>query len=201
MTVFYLVRHGDNDSVGHGISGRRDGIYLNGRGRAQARAVATRLADLGVTHVYSSPLERTRETAGFIATRLGLDVEIVPELNEIAFGDWTGRSFTELDSDTRWRRFNRVRSITRVPGGEMMIEVQARMVTALERLRQDWPEAKLVIVSHGDPIRLAIAYYTGIPLDLLQNIHVDLGSVSTLAVDDHGVCLHCLNHTGHTPTG
>lgn len=201
MTVFYLVRHGDNDSVGRGISGRRAGIHLNERGRAQARAMAERLATAGIERVYASPLERTRETAAPIAAQLGLNVEVMDEFTEIDFGDWTGVSFTELDMDTRWRRFNRVRSVTRIPDGEMMLEVQARMVTAMERLRHAWPEARLVIVSHGDPIRVALAYYAGIPLDLLHNIHVDLGSVSTLAVDDHGARLRCLNHTGETPTG
>lgn len=201
MTVFYLVRHGDNDSVGRGISGRRDGVHLNDRGRAQARAIAGRLAELAIEHVFSSPLERTRETAAPIAVRLGLDVKILDELTEVDFGDWTGMTFTELDADTRWRQFNRVRSVTRIPGGEMMIEVQARMVTVLERLRHAYPEARLAVVSHGDPLRVTLAYYAGIPLDMLQNIHVDLGSVSTLAVDDHGASVRGLNHTGELPTG
>lgn len=201
MTVFYLVRHGDNDTVGRGISGRSDGIHLNERGRAQARAVAERLVDASIGHIYTSPLDRTRETAAIIGARLELNVDILHEFTEIDFGQWTGKTFTELDSDTRWRRFNRVRSVTRIPDGEMLIEVQARMITAVERLRHAWPEARVVIVSHGDPIRATIAYYAGIPLDLMQNIHVDLGSVSTLAVDDHGARVRCLNHTGDTPTG
>ncbi len=201
MTTFYLVRHGDNDSVGQGISGRRPGIPLNERGRAQARAVAERLARLPIARVISSPLERARETAAPIAERLGLPVDLLEDITEVDFGDWTGRSFAQLDADTRWRRFNRVRSVTRIPEGEMMIDVQARMVTAMERLRHAHPEACIALVSHGDPLRVAIAYYVGLPIDLMQNIHVDLGSISALAIDDHGARVRCLNHTGELPTG
>ncbi len=201
MTLFFLVRHGDNDSVGQGISGRRAGIHLNEHGRAQARAAAEWLATSGIEHVYSSPLERARETAAPIAARLGLDVEIIDGITEVDFGRWTGLPFTRLDSETHWRRFNRVRSVTRIPEGEMMIEVQARVVTVLEALRQRHPESRLVIVSHGDPIRVAIAYYAGIAIDLMQNFQVDLGSVSTLAVDDQGARVRSLNFTGGLATG
>lgn len=201
MTVFYLVRHGDTDMVGQGIAGRRGGIHLNARGRIQAQAVARRLTDVGIEYIYASPLERTQETAEIIGAGLGLSVDVLYELIEIDFGEWTGRRFTELDGDAHWRRFNRLRSVTRIPNGEMMLEVQTRMVTAVERLRHIFPDTRVVIVSHGDPIRATIAYYTGMPLDLMQNIQVAPGSVSTLAVGDHGAQVRCLNHTGDTPAG
>ncbi len=112
----YLVRHAVADGVGSIIHGRRPGVSLNEVGREQAAWLAERLRDDQLHAVYSSPLERARETAEAIAAPHRVPVCIEPGLNEMNFGEWTGRSVEELREHPRWRAFNERRSATRVPG-------------------------------------------------------------------------------------
>ncbi len=96
MTTFLLIRHGLCDPVGKAIAGRTPGIHLNDIGRAQALALANRLSGLPVAAIRSSPLERALETAQPLANAFGLQVVEDERLNEVDFGDWTGRTLTEL---------------------------------------------------------------------------------------------------------
>jgi probable phosphoglycerate mutase len=195
MTDFFFIRHGANETVGHRIAGRQPGISLNGEGRAQARAVAEHISKAGIARIYSSPMERTLETAQIIGSHLGLSVQTSEDLNEVDFGKWTGSTFGALDQEPHWKSFNRLRSMTRVPGGELMLQTQTRMVSALEMLREQHPDERIAIVSHGDPIRSALIYYAGIPMDFIQRIRVDLASVSVLRLTTDGPVLLCVNQT------
>lgn len=200
MTTFYLIRHGDNDGIPHGgLSGRLPGIHLDASGDAQAHSVAERLRESDIARVYHSPIERARETAEVLAAKLSVPLCALDSVTEVDFGEWTGWTFAQLEKDPRWRAFNRMRSTTRIPGGELMLEIQNRVVTSLERLRHDHPQERIAVVSHGDPIRTALVYYLGVPLDLMHGIHIDTASVSIVCVDDAGVAVRCLNHTGPVP--
>src|SRR5690242_5673996 len=127
MAFFYLVRHGSNDVLGKALAARLPNIHLNAQGREEARRTAEALKAKGIHRVISSPMERARETAGALAERLGLRVEIAESVNEIAFGDWSGKTMTELESLPGWKLFNSYRSGTRAPNGELMIETQLRV--------------------------------------------------------------------------
>ncbi|HWH67867.1 MAG TPA: histidine phosphatase family protein, partial [Candidatus Sulfotelmatobacter sp.] len=96
MTIFYLIRHGENDWVGKAIAGRSPGVHLNAAGRQQAEQLAKQLAAHPIQQLFSSPLERARETAEPLARRLGLEVQIAPALTEMDFGQWTGKTLAEL---------------------------------------------------------------------------------------------------------
>ena len=135
MTRLYLIRHGENDFVLRGaIAGRQPGIHLNDTGHAQAERLAHELHREGIERIYSSPLERCRETAEPLARRIGIKIEPTDELLELDFGDWTGRTFAELDGCETWHRYNQFRSGTRIPGGELMLETQARVVGFVQDL-------------------------------------------------------------------
>jgi broad specificity phosphatase PhoE len=193
MTTIYLIRHGNNDFAGKAIAGRTPGISLNREGKRQADRLAVRLAEEPIEVILSSPLERAIETAVPLAKRLNLDIQISDALNEIDFGDWTRQTFEHLETLPRWQQWNSFRSGTRVPDGELMLEVQLRMVAELHRLRKAYPEQTLALFSHGDPIRVALAYYLGVPLDLFQRIEVSPASISMLALSDFGARIVCLN--------
>ncbi len=193
MTTFYLIRHGANDSVGRGIAGWTPGVHLNANGREQAARLAARLSGKGIAKIYSSPLERARETAAPLGEAVGIAVEIREALGEVQFGEWSGEPFSALDRDPRWSRFNAYRSGTRAPGGELAIETQARFVAELESLRAELPDAAVAVVSHADPIRSALAYYLGIPIDLYQRMECRPASVSTLLLGDEGPTVTGLN--------
>jgi probable phosphoglycerate mutase len=192
MAYFYLVRHGYNDYLGKGLAGRLPGVHLNEQGRREAERVALALADKGIEKIVSSPLERARETAAPLAKRLGLEVEISEGILEIGFGEWTGKSMAELDTSEHWKLFNAYRSGTRIPDGENMIEAQTRVVATLEKLRRGSARS-FALFSHGDPIRLALAYYMGVPLDLFTRFEISPGSYSLLQLEDWGPRILCMN--------
>jgi probable phosphomutase (TIGR03848 family) len=196
MTTFLLIRHAAHSLGGEVIAGRSPGVHLSDEGHRQARDLAERLTRLGITAIYSSPLDRTRETAQPLADRLGLAVHVREELNEIDFGDWTLQSIDELRARPIWSPWNEYRSGTRIPGGELMLETQLRIVREMDRLRGEHPDACIACFSHGDVIKAAVAHALGVPLDLFRRIEIALASVSVIAVGDYGPWVLGVNHTG-----
>jgi broad specificity phosphatase PhoE len=183
-TTIYLVRHGANDVLQNSIAGRAPGISLNEQGRAEAGRAAAFLARKRVQRIVSSPMERARETASPLARLTGLTIETWQEFNEIDFGDWTGRTFAELDPLNSWKRWNAHRSAGTAPNGESMIEVQARVVAGMERLRRDNRGQSVAVFSHGDLIRSAILHYLGMSMDLVLRLQIDPGSISIIELED-----------------
>lgn len=199
MTRLLLIRHGSTQAVGHQLTGRTAGVHLDDVGKLQAQRLAARLADLRLSAVCSSPIERAVETAQPMAQRQGLQLQIRPGLTELDFGDWTGLSFEELDPVARWRQFNSVRSCTRIPGGEHIAEVQARVVRELESIRADHAQGTVAIVSHADVIRTALAYYAAVPIDLFLRLEISIASVTIVNLTDDGPTIVCVNHTESLP--
>jgi broad specificity phosphatase PhoE len=165
---------------------RLPNIHLNAQGQAEARRTAEALKGKGITRVISSPMERARETAGALAESLGVRVEVYEGVNEIDFGDWSGKTMAELESLPGWTLFNSYRSGTRIPNGELMIETQCRVVRFLEDLWTKEPAGVFAIFSHGDPIKLAISFYMGVPLDLFTRLEISPGSYSLLRLEEWG---------------
>jgi broad specificity phosphatase PhoE len=141
MTRLLLIRHAHHDFLGGALAGWLPGVSLSAKGKAQAARLPERLSGAGIQAIYSSPLDRAMETAQPLADRLGLRIQVREDLGEIRYGDWTGRTMTELETDPLWRRFNTHRASTRAPGGELMLEIQARMVRELDCIRQSHPNA------------------------------------------------------------
>jgi probable phosphoglycerate mutase len=193
VTILFLVRHAAHDLVDRALCGRMPGVRLGEHGRAQAERLAMRLSRESVVAVQSSPLERARETAEPIATRFGLGVEVADALSEIDVGEWSGRPFDELRDDARWALWNAARSVTRAPGGETMLEVQARAVAHLEALRSRFPDLGVVLVSHADVIKAALAYCLGLSLDSLQRFEIAPASLSIVEIGDWGAKVLSLN--------
>ena len=180
MPLLLLVRHAVTPTTGTVLYGRADGVSLSERGRSQAQEVAERLAALPIAAVYSSPLERCRETARPIAARAGLRVRTAPGLVEGDAGSWTGRRLSGLRRTRAWRTVVGRPAEFRFPDGESFVEMQRRTVAALERIAQAHPDGIAVAVSHGDNIRLAMSWFAGAPLDRFQRIVVSPASVSAV---------------------
>lgn len=196
MTTFLLIRHGHTDWIGKALAGHTPGVSLSECGRRQAEQLANRLQPHPIAAIYSSPLQRTLETAEAIARALGLQVMTREGLIEVDFGEWTGRSMCELEADSRWKLFNTFRSSVRAPGGDMMIDVQSRMLDELEHLRLQHPDQTVAIVSHQDSIKAVLAHYAGISLDLFHRLEVSPASVSVLALAEWGPRILSVNSTG-----
>jgi probable phosphoglycerate mutase len=186
MTTFALIRHASHALLGQRIVGRLPGVSLSPDGTQEAQALARRLEVWSIQALYSSPLERARATAAPIAGRLRLEVQLADELNEIDYGEWTDRALADLRELPQWQRFHLFRSGSRIPAGESMIEVQARMLRLIERLCAAHPEQMVALVSHGGVIKATLAYYLGVALDLLERIELSPASLSILRVEPHG---------------
>jgi probable phosphomutase (TIGR03848 family) len=201
VTSFLLIRHAMCDAVGKSIAGRTPGVHLNEAGRAEAAALATRLSTLPIVAVWSSPLERAVETAQPLAGTFGLRVVQDQRLNEVDFGDWTGRTLTELEGLPVWRDFNERRSSTRIPGGEIMGEVIRRSLAMLDeaRLSPDLTAGVIAVVSHGDVLRSLIAHCIGMDPDAMHRIEIAPASVSILKSEADNWRLLLLNSTEGWP--
>ncbi len=199
-TTVLLVRHGMNDFVkAHRLAGWMPGVHLNDLGLRQAQAVAERLAAVRIAAVYSSPLERTMETAQPIADRHSLPVISQRELGELDPGEWTGRLAEEVKECELWRQMQRWPSMAAFPGGEAIAEAQRRIARALDQVRFAHPGETVVVVSHSDPIRLAVAFFTGLPLDLYQRLMIGPASITELVFTNDGPRLVRANDRAHVP--
>jgi probable phosphomutase (TIGR03848 family) len=195
-----LIRHAVNDWVGEKLAGWTPGVHLNDEGRAQAAALARRLAEVPLTAIYSSPLERTLETAEPLAQAHGLAVHVREGLGEAQYGDWTGRTLKELRDEKLWPVVQVYPSGARFPAGESMREVQARIVAELDAIRDSHMGQTVAVVSHSDPIKMAVAYYTGLALDLFQRLTISPASVTAFAFTQFGPRLLCMNYTDPLPS-
>jgi broad specificity phosphatase PhoE len=196
MTTFLLIRHAATDAIGRLIAGWTPGWHLNTAGRKQAEMLAARLAPLPVQAIYTSPLERAVETAEPLARRLRLDLQKIDDLGELRFGDWEGFAFAELQQSSVWKRFNQQGSLAVPPGGESMMECQARIIRRLECLRERHPNHLVAVFSHADPLRAAVASFLGAPLDSMLRFDLDPASVSVVQVDESNTRILCVNSSG-----
>lgn len=186
MTTFLLIRHALHEYGGHRIAGRTPGVHLSPDGKRQAEALAAHLSKAPIHALYTSPLERTQETADLIAAGHGITPQIAPQIIELDFGDWTTRNLEELRPQEPWRQFNAYRSGSPAPNGELMLQTQARIVNFMLEVREQYEGQTVALVSHGDVIKSAVAYFLGVPLDLFQRIEISPASVTTIGLADYG---------------
>ncbi len=182
VTTVLLVRHGQTPSTGKVLPGRAPRPAPVRGGARQAASVGERLAALPrIDALYSSPLERARETSAPLARALGTKVTIEKGLLECDFGEWTGAELKELMKRPEWTTVQRYPSGFRFPGGESFAEMQTRIVGAVQRLCERHPGGVVVAFSHADPIKAAVAHAMGTHLDLFQRIVISTCSVTAIS--------------------
>jgi probable phosphoglycerate mutase len=194
-TTIFLVRHASHDRVGTVLCGRQAGVSLGAAGAEEARRVAGRLEGEDLAAVYTSPLERSRETAEPIAAAAGVPAQTADDLHEFDYGTWCGLSFDQLSADPSWQAWNADRPHRRPPAGETLIELQHRMVRWLEFARDRHPGERVAAVSHGEPIKAALLWVLGAPFDALGRFAVDPASVSVVVAGDWGFKVQAINET------
>jgi probable phosphoglycerate mutase len=189
MAYILLVRHGQNEWVKKKrLAGWIPNIHLNEEGRKQAEQVASRLAHLPITALYSSPVTRCVETATYIGREIQQEVTLLEGVGEVRYGEWEGEKIEKLAKEKSWHAVQHFPSRFRFPQGEALREVQARAVDALEALSHSHGDKEMiVVVSHADLIKLVLAHYLGIHIDLFQRIVISPASVSALALLENGM--------------
>ncbi|MBO1076864.1 histidine phosphatase family protein [Roseomonas marmotae] len=196
LTLF-LLRHAAHDRVGDLLCGRMPGVPLGQHGRWQAARLAGRFPPGTLDALYTSPLQRCRETAAAIAQPGGPEPVPAPEAEEVDFGAWTGLGFTVLETDPRWRAWNSDRDHAVAPGGEAMSAVRQRVVALLKGLQARHPEGRVALISHAEIIRAAVLHLLSLPLQAYERLEVSPASVSTLALWPGGGKLLGLNDVAH----
>ena len=151
-TTLYLIRHGETDANVAGVWQGSTDSPLNARGEAQARALARRLADeaLPITAIYTSPLQRARQTAENIARALG-DVPVIPDpgLAEFHLGEWEGLSYEQLRDEKRlWARMAEDPDFA-PPGGESPRAFAIRLLNSIQTIAQKHAGESVAVVGHG----------------------------------------------------
>jgi len=186
MPTVLLVRHGQNQYVSKGrLAGRLPGVHLNEKGQEQAQQLAKTLSQVPLNAVYASPLDRTLETAAPIAKAHNLEVIPRAGLLEVDFGTWQDKTLKQLSRRKLWKVVQGAPSRMRFPEGETFAEAQLRLVNELETLcAMHKPKDVFVCVGHSDMIKLAVAYYTSVPLDQFQRLMVSTASISTLHIGE-----------------
>jgi ribonuclease H / adenosylcobalamin/alpha-ribazole phosphatase len=192
--MILLIRHAAHGELGKVLSGRSQGGPLSAEGRAQAATLAARLARTPLDLLHTSPVARARETADAIAAmHPDARIETAPALNELDFGDWSGRAFEELAVEPAWQNWNNKRASATIPDGESMVEARDRAWDHVARTAASHPGQVVAMVTHCDIIRALIAHVLGLSLDHLLRFDVDPASVSRIAIGDWGAKVISLN--------
>lgn len=212
MGRIFLVRHGQTTANAQQvIQGPRIDAPLSDLGRRQAASVADALAQHPIAEVFSSPLARARETAQAVVSRHGvgggtahgsthghLAVQIVPELYEMDYGRFIGRTYQDVQPEMdqvldAWRMGFVDQSF---PGGESALLAQHRIRPFAARLAADGARHDVAVVAHGRINRVLLATLTGAGLQRLEEFPQSNASITELAVAD-SVTVVRLNDTGH----
>ncbi|AEG92698.1 histidine phosphatase family protein [Ramlibacter tataouinensis] len=195
MTRLLLLRHAAHDLAGRALAGRLPGLGLNALGRQQAQALVEPLLRQSVQVVCASPQQRARETALPLANRLGVEVAVAPEFDEIDFGEWTGQEFGQVRDrhPGLWDGWVHRRSQATPPGGEPFARVAERVQAGVQRLAREHPDEVVLVASHADVIKATLATHLGLSLDRLEGFEIACGSLSVLEVGAQGSQVKLVN--------
>jgi len=196
--LILFVRHGHTETTGKILPGRTKGLNLSNTGIEQANRVAEQIKDSGTkpSAIYSSPMERTQQTAKPIAKVLGLKNQINKGLNEADFGKWTGRKLSDLRKLQDWKKVQNNPSEFRFPEGESFFEMQGRIVKAVEGIVKKHAGETVVCVSHADMIKSIIAHGLGMHLDNFQRLAVSPCSISAIQFGSQKPNVLFINNVG-----
>lgn len=187
MARVLLIRHAPTPETGKTLTGRLPGVSLDDSGREMARRTAERLAATKLKAVYSSPIERTWETAVEICAPHKLNPIREDGVIEVDYGKWSGRTLKSLYGLKAWKTVQITPSRMTFPDGEALVDAQRRAVSAIERIAADHRKDIVAVVSHSDIIQMILAHHLGTPLDLFGRIQIAPASVSVLDIPHQGV--------------
>ncbi len=200
MVKVILVRHGETDwNRARRIQGGNSDTQLNQNGRQGAESLALRLKPAKIQAVYTSPLQRARETAQAIAHYHQLEVKIEPTLKEIEVGELEGATIADMGKHLSQFLIpiSPGGSLPKIPGGESLLDVQQRSWRTIQRLVERHPDGTFVVVSHYFTILTIICSVLNLPLPQIVRLRLDAGSISILIFGEPAARLIRLNDTCH----
>jgi alpha-ribazole phosphatase len=180
VTTVDLLRHGACEG-GEIYRGRTD-VPLSAVGRQQMAAAIG--AASAWQRVLTSPLQRCRAFAELCAERFTLPLQVIPQLQEISFGDWEGRLQQDVwnEDPVLVSQYYDNPEVVTPPGGERVVDAALRIVTAWEALVQQYAGEHLLLVCHGGVIRLLLAHLLAAPLAASWRLHIPYASMSRVRI-------------------
>jgi broad specificity phosphatase PhoE len=198
-TSIYLIRHAETTwNAERRVQGKLD-APLSERGARQVRALVDALRPVRFAALYASPLPRAQETARPVAAAQGLSVRIVDAFREIDQGEWESRLIDEVkESDgERLQAWWDAPDAVRMPGGEMLAEVQARAVAALGELAARHAGETVAVVAHGGVNKTLLLSVLGAPLASYWRLRQHNACINIVEFDDGASRVVTLNETAH----
>lgn len=159
MGSIIFLRHGQaKNNVDRVLSGRTPGVPLTDKGKEQADGAAKLLANMNISTIYSSPIERAQSTANIVANN-SLDVKIDDRLIELDMGKFTGMPYDEVFSNhgNVFLKFYNNELEVAHNGIETFSEVKKRVLSIVDHVIEHHPDENVVLVTHSDPIKAMLS--------------------------------------------
>lgn len=199
---FLLVRHATCERMDEMLLGRTVDAPLDARGMQQAAAMARALiAQLGALRellIVASPRRRAQQTAAAIAAMVDAEIVTSQDIDEVDFGEWSGRTFLQLADDPDWRRWNEERSCACTPAGESIAAIRERVLRHLRRLQDEYPGRSIVIVTHAEVIRALVLHWLEASVDGYHRLVISPASWTRVSIGDWGVRIDGINQQALT---
>ena len=199
MMRLVLVRHGQTEWNADGRYQGQSNVALSALGRKQAASLAARFPMGSLDAIYSSDLDRARETAESVGKKFGVSVRLEPAFRELSFGDWEGLTYREISA--RWpkeaEKLFTAPDELKIPHGETFQELQKRALDKLNELYENHVDQTVGVFAHGAINKTILAGLMHIPLHYLWSLRQDNTAVNILRLDDGYVTVELVNGTFH----
>jgi phosphoserine phosphatase len=200
MTKILLTRHGHVDGIKPERFRGRQPLDLTARGRAQAAAIAQRIAGgFRPSHIYTSPMGRSVETATAIAKACGITAKTCDDLNDIDYGAWQFKTFSEAKAldPALFAAWFATPQLVRFPNGESLQDLAARTANALRMVLAPHPGATVVLVGHDSVNRVLLLELLDLPLSAYWRLAQDPCCLNEIDIGDGKICIRRINETAH----
>ena len=185
MPIVYMLRHAQSVANSKGIlAGQDNSVQLSKDGHKQAQMLAPYLSKLKINRIYSSPLTRCIQTIQpYMQLNPDLDFEIDESFIEMDYGKWSGKKLSVLARDRRWRSVQNKPSTFTFPQGESFRSMRKRVDLALTELSKE--KGVVLIVTHGDIIKMSLASALDLPIDRFQKFVAEPASLTVINLDQN----------------
>jgi len=178
MPQLYLLRHAQSEANLRGVlAGPDNSVNLSDRGRKQSVKVSKHLQNINFQEIYCSPISRCLQT---IQPLLGSKprIQVVQEvkIQEMNYGQWNGKDLKALSKKRDWQSIQSAPSKFTFPDGESFNQLRRRVSSFLSEISDK--DGPLLVVSHGDVIKMMLACTLDLPTDKFQNFVIEPASIS-----------------------
>lgn len=197
--LFYMklimVRHGETKENAESIMQGQEYGTLSEKGKEQVEKVAERLKNFDLDHIFSSDLERTRDTAEKIAKYHETPIQFAKEIRERDAGVYNGKPVEKFVEERESRNLKEYEF--KPQGGEDYQEVKERTAEFLEKLIEEYQGKTVLLVSHGTAMKIMTTYLLNMDLAKTEEMHQYNTAVNVFEFDGEKVENHILNDTEH----